>query len=71
MNKWIDRLKSPTSEDFKWLKKRASIAGGTLFAIIGSEAILPIDYPTWLAQVLSYGVVLCIGVAGTSQFTKK
>jgi hypothetical protein len=71
MKKWIERWKSPTSEDFKQLKKTFSYVGGTMFAMIGVEAVLPIDYPDWLIKALSYGVMICVGVVGTSQFTKQ
>lgn len=61
--RWIS--KSPSF--FKKLKKYSIVIGGSAIAMITANTSMNLGLDlTWL----SYIIVLCVGIAGTSQLTK-
>lgn len=66
---WWNRLVSPTSEDFRWLRKRANYIGATTLAILGISTIVTL--PAWVAVIAPYILIACISITGTASFTKE
>jgi len=66
---WIQRLKSETPADFKWLRKWANYLGGGAMAVVALSATLDVD--KIVISIATYVAVTCAAVAGTSSFTMK
>lgn len=66
-----DRWKSSSPKFFKKLKKMAFKVGGTCVVMIAAINTIPfLVLPSWVSLVLSFVIVLCTGIAGTSQLTR-
>jgi hypothetical protein len=68
-NKWWVRLTSETPDDFKFLRKVASMIGTPAMGIVSLSAT--ITFPGWLVIASTVVFVICLSVAGTASFAKK
>lgn len=65
------RLKAKSPKFFNDLKKIAMFFGGTGIVIITANTTLGLTLDPIFIKVLSYLIVLCIGITGTSQLTRE
>lgn len=72
MSETKERWNSESPEYFKKLKRIAIKIGGSAAAMLTAINTIPfIQLPDIVSVVLSVVLVLCVGIAGTSQLTKK